>query len=492
LDNNLFEAEIEDPHFSTYVKHYGYDLSEYKFKLGTGSVYGLLQRALFDPILPVWLEDEAHDFNRTIKGSRNALNDAIDDEYTERGPDIQYNLPIYYIDLGDHGDIGIEYWILKERRGYLPITGYVDPKRPVLLTLNGQTHAELSVSIIKTNAALPFIAGRLIIHIDCDRLSPQAKRKLFTSSREDVRKNDIAIRIKDEIIKTLQNDERLEELNEEAKAMMLTSQNEKSEEVIRKEIGKFLSFQGYTVQETSSITINNDGITSNPPPVVNPPTNKPTKIIDLKDPPTYVKILSPEVINFYPSQRKYIRIETDAPSSYNQTGDMEKERFNVRISSTHLKYCGSSPLVNGRMRIILESTKEAPIGNTGKIVIEIFRSGFSALSDTKTYQIIEIPKSKPSDKKISVPPINFVEVNLNDENWQQRGWSQDVNANAYSSILDKNSLTIFFSTVFPQFYERKRKIENNKNSLEIFIQKYKTLIGVHSLLLEDKRKEVED
>jgi len=51
----------------TMVRHYGYDLSHYANPFGTNSVYGLLQRTLFDPVIPVWLDTRVHGYRRTIK-----------------------------------------------------------------------------------------------------------------------------------------------------------------------------------------------------------------------------------------------------------------------------------------------------------------------------------------------------------------------------------------------------------------------------------------
>ena len=152
----------------------------------------MLQRALFDPVIPILLDDKIHDYRRVIKGARNALNAATDEEVDERGPNIRYSLPEYNINLGEFGTIGLEYWVLDENlseKKYDPIIAYVDNKKINLFTLNGQTHAEFSVSLIKTEAGLPFLKNRLIVHVDCNNLNA-AKRNLFSSNREDIRKND--------------------------------------------------------------------------------------------------------------------------------------------------------------------------------------------------------------------------------------------------------------------------------------------------------------
>ena len=103
-----------DIEHGTIVRHFGYDLTSYTSSIGPRSLYGALQRVLFDPVAPIWFENQVHGWNRTIKGLRNALNGAVDqgDEFS-RGPEIDYHLPMFNVTLGDYGNIGIEYWVLK-------------------------------------------------------------------------------------------------------------------------------------------------------------------------------------------------------------------------------------------------------------------------------------------------------------------------------------------------------------------------------------------
>src|SRR5208337_74938 len=98
----------------TLVRHFGYDLSGYPSPLGPNSLYGSLNTTLFDPIMPVWLDDRVHDYRRVIKGSRNALNGAVDDGDDRTGPTLSHNVPIFSVSLGDFGRIGIEYWVLEQ------------------------------------------------------------------------------------------------------------------------------------------------------------------------------------------------------------------------------------------------------------------------------------------------------------------------------------------------------------------------------------------
>jgi len=108
------ELPIQQFENGTQVKHFGFDLSNYASPVGPNSLYGLLNRILFDPVLPVWLDSRLHNYRRVIKGSRNALNGAVDEGDEERrGPPLSHHVPIFYVSLGDFGRIGIEYWVLE-------------------------------------------------------------------------------------------------------------------------------------------------------------------------------------------------------------------------------------------------------------------------------------------------------------------------------------------------------------------------------------------
>jgi hypothetical protein len=94
---------------------------------------------------------------------------------------------MFNVDLGDYGSIGIEYWVLARleaaqgKKRTKPAENFVDATKPVVLTHNGQSQGEITGRIIKDakdGADLPFLQtqGRLVCHVNCDRLSPNAKQ----------------------------------------------------------------------------------------------------------------------------------------------------------------------------------------------------------------------------------------------------------------------------------------------------------------------------
>ncbi len=497
LDNRLFEADVPLEIFNegTLVRHYAYDLTNYGASFGPASMYGLLQRVLFDPVVPIYLEDKVHDFRRVIKGVRNALNGAID-EPEERGPAIRHSLPLFYVPIGEFGNIGIEYWVLEEVKGPKPIMAFVDNKRPILLTVNGQTHGEWSDNIIRNQLEIPFLRNRIIIHLDCNEISPIGKRNLFSSGREDTRKGEVSKLVEQELIKALDADDELKIINEEVKNLTLTKGDDETEKIIRGEIAKVLKIHGYsttsisTAGEIGQSTSVSDEILL---PIGKSHHNKISKKINIQDPPTFVNILANSPIEFYPEQRRYVRIETDAPTSYHNSEDFTKSKVNIILSGSDIKLAGSTSLKEGRMRIILDCMKTSSIGSIGDFIIEISRPGMISISNKISYKIVQRPESSPSKKSVSIPKMKFEPVNgPDDPNWELQEWPSGITMVASSSELS-TELILYYSTVFPPYANAKRQFEKSNPVLATsFDTRYRIWLAVHSLLLDEDKKKSEN
>jgi hypothetical protein len=228
----------------------------------------------------------------------------------------------------------------------------VDDKRPILFTLNGQTHAEFSSILISSMAELPFLRKRLVVHLDCNNLTPLAKRDLFASTREDIRKNYISKIILDEIVKSLKSDDELKLINEEARNSVV-SENAGTQHEIQLEIAKLLRFHGYstTIPSGGALSVMAPTQLTSTVPTRKKITIPVTKVIELHDPPTYLKILNQSPVEFYAGQRRYIRIETDAMSNYHDAEDIRNSKFNIIVNGEGITYSGTTPLKDGRMRI---------------------------------------------------------------------------------------------------------------------------------------------
>ena len=485
-------AGKDDLEMGTVVRHFGFDLSKYNAPLGPKSLYGVLQRVMFDPVAPVRLENRVSKYNRVIKGARNALNGAVDVDDDTKGPDLDYNLPMFNIPLGDHGDVAIEYWVLKNKTdengkiiGGSPSDVFVDSKKPIVLTHNGQNQGEVSAILISRDAGLPFLRNRLICHINCDRLSPAAKRQLFSSTREQSREGFVLTRIEQEIAILLKSDDELKRLNEEAKDQSLKERDESAEKQMRRQVAKLLHLAGATPAEAGSGAAKGTGHASFTP---RKPRPKPEPIA-VSEPPTYIRIVADdEPITFYAGQRRYIRVETDANSDYHDASDPKKSRINVAVGQD-LKVIGTSPLSGGRMRIGIECANTVVAKSQGSIRVELYRAGLSALGDEKAYEVVDAPKPKDRSQAGVFPDFKVIPVGCPDDpQWSlvnADSGSTDVAAHASGAMMDNGVLLIYYSEVFPRYSTERKKLELRSPALAAsFTKRYELWVAVHALLVQ--------
>ena len=130
-------------------------------------------------------------------------------------------------------------------------------------------------------------------------------------------------------------------------------------EPVRREVGRLLRLQGVDLEEPAAVAGTNGESPAGParPSRPRPPAPRPQPIIS-NEPATFIRIVWPadEEITFYPQQRRYVRIETDANSTYFDPNDPMSSRINIVRPESGLRYCGASPLRGGRMRAVRSGT----------------------------------------------------------------------------------------------------------------------------------------
>lgn len=495
FDQVVPAAEISEDKFAagTLVRHFGYDLSNYASPVGPNSVYGLLNQVLFDPVLPIWLDSEVHEYRRVIKGSRNALNGAVDEgDENRRGPTLDHNVPTFYVSLGDFGNVGFEYWVLERptRANKRPSAAFVNPSRPIVLTLNGQNHAELSANIVRKEAGFPFLWQRLIVHVDCDSLTPTAKRALFASSREAARRGVVLQLIHEELVRILKSDDELARLNNEAREQGRRERDQTAIQEMRREVARLLRLQGIEIGETTGIRAGGDRLTPDRPTRPRGPRPRPQPI-EVSEPPTYIRILwdEEESIGFFPGQRRYIRIETDANSSYYNPDSPGVSRINLIVQGS-VTLRGSTPLRGGRMRAILEVPDATTVGGTGMVRVELGRFGLTVLSDERRIVVNEAPPVRPGRQVLSLPPFETHPVAPDDERWTELNWPDDVAAVASSAVMENGTLVIYYSTAYPKFAGPLVRYEQRNQGLAVsFTTRYEVWLAAHSLLFYRDQEE---
>jgi len=476
--------------YGTMVRHFGYDLTNYPSPFGERSLYGAMNRLLFDPVAPIWFENKVDGWNRGIYGSRTRLNSGSDESEGGNALELDHRLPMTSVNMGDLGQIGVEYWLLPtpEKKNTIATAAYVDHHKPIILTVNGQNQSELSALLIRKDAELPYLRNRLICHIDCDGLSSLAKRALFSSTREQAKEGEILARIKQELIEILKSDDDLKRLNREAKDKSLADTDEEAKKRIRKEVARMLTLMGKTQVESSSSS--SEGVTKT--------TRgkgrgyRKVEPIETNEPPTFISILHDEdkAIRFFPGQRRWLRIETDATSHYFDPKNPKTSKINFIVGEV-LKIVGVTALKGGRMRFAVECPKETKIDSNGSIRVELYRTGQQALSDEVAYTVVEMPKQQDKKKSNSFPEFELIKVSgPEDTNWANISEdSVDVTMHASRATLDEGTLYIYYSAAYPKFEdEAKRWAGMDLQKAASFERRYEVWLAVHALLLQEQEE----
>jgi len=495
LEATIPAVELSESEFpaGTLVRHFGYDLTSYSSPVGPNSVYGLLNQVLFDPVIPIWLDSEVHRYRRVIKGSRNALNGAVDEgDENRRGPALDHNLPTFYVSLGDLDRVGFEYWVLERptKANKRPSAAFVNPSRPIVLTLNGQNHAELRISIVRKEAALPYLSQRLVAHIDCDSLTPAAKRSLFASSREDARRGLVLQMIRKELVRILKSDDELARLNNEAREQGMRERDETAIREMRREVARLLRLQGIAIDQAAGAQVGGEQQMSDRSSAPARPRRQ-LQPIEVQEPPTYVRIVwgRDEPIGFYPGQRRYIRIETDANSAYHNPDSPGASRINI-IAQDPVALKGSTALRGGRLRAILDVPESMKVGAKGLLRVELSRPGLTTLWDQREIAVHEKPPARPGRVQLTLPPFEINSVAPDDERWVELGWPDNVETVASSAELENGTLVIYYSSAYPRYVAHLAKYEQRNAALALsFTKRYEVWLATHSLLYYRDREE---
>lgn len=485
-------AAVDFPR-GTLAKHFGYDLSSYASSRGPRSVYGLLNQVLFDPVLPVWLDNRVHNYRRIIKGARNALNGAVDEgDEDRRGPNLAHKIPMFYVSLGESGRIGIEYWVLPAptATNKRPTESFVNPNKPIILTLNGQNQAELSHILIRKDAELPYLVQRIICHIDCNSLTAASLRALFVSNREDVRRGALLDQIKQELVRVLKSDDELLRLNTEARERGAQERDETSVLEARRAVARLLRLQGLNITDAVGGAIAPTPVGPDRPTHPRPPRPRPEPL-ELHDPPTYIRLVWDEArpLTFYPEQRRYLRIETDAPSNYHNANATTQSRINIIVSNGEVATRGSTPLQGGRMRAIFDCVLGARVGGEGMIRVELSRPGLPVLSDERPFGIAEAPPVRTDRREVALPPFDIRSIQPGSDKWLELGWPDEPSSIASGAELENGELIVYYNPAFPKYSAQYSTLERREPALaRSFRARYEIWLVVHSLLLHNQQQ----
>jgi hypothetical protein len=225
----------------TSVWHFGYTRGSWlKTPVGThqDTPAGRLGRLFFSYPLPFEIRGELARGDtatgiRTIKGAYYRL---LEDKEDDSGV-VEYRSgeksETLRVEGVDYGKFSIFVFVLRDRSH---VRNYVDKNRPIVITLNGQNHGEMTPKLL-VDANLPEISGSTIVEIRLDGLDEEALSNIISNSREYPKNSPFTRALAERVRQLLAEDESLLEIErrrQEYKA-------QQSSEDLNRKISRFLA-----------------------------------------------------------------------------------------------------------------------------------------------------------------------------------------------------------------------------------------------------------
>jgi hypothetical protein len=339
----------------TYIKMFNYYLPDPSI-VGFG-LWRELNRLLYAPALPLTLYEardyRGHSPTKLMLGNKMRI--TVDDR------DSVDQSSAFTAELGKFGKRNIEVIHFKEG---MRKSEFTTQDNAIFFTINGQTHATLGRSFLKTKAKLYYLADYLLVHIDCTDVEPNIREQTFMPDRERMRRNPISKEEEEILADELAKDEWLQQLNQFRREQQVIK-NPKDTEFLENVVSNLI--------KNNRSLINYLGLGGGVKDVKQP---GPKKIergkYEGKRFPTYLKILSYSKDKLYRKQipvNSYARLklETDAANDYFYR---ETENGELKMKPDIMK---SFHLWNGKITIKLMPPQSARVGQIQRITTELTR-----------------------------------------------------------------------------------------------------------------------
>lgn len=248
--------------YGTQITHIEYDLG---IKGPLLNQYKYYNAALYEPVVPYYLgsnrDIDKTPGRRTMIGVGGALKSRGAEDDTAKGTKVGYQNRAT-IDLGDDGEIKVHVWVI-DKEGVKPggntASAFVDADSAIVVTLNGQRQDSGKAEWIKRVCKYPHLYSRMIIEVEADFLSQDAKIRAFASTRERLR-GAMHERIFKELAELLIKDEELQRLQDTLREESLKDTASKASDKDLKKLARIIGkLGGRTAEVDVEIEVEADG-----------------------------------------------------------------------------------------------------------------------------------------------------------------------------------------------------------------------------------------
>lgn len=423
---HIHAALLQDFDPGKCVVHFNLGIERYAARMTqlTGSLWWLLQNALFDPILPIWAEDA----RTSILGGKDKERRTIAGNYTRLVDDRRDR-----IEHDDSVDVHIEhssgptvvkvnYWVVRSKDdggSSQPIDAYVDPYQPIAYTYFGQTHGTDERRFTSERLQLPYLAKFLILQIELDHLLPAARRELLSSTRDRLKRTHFFSEMRERICAALAEDDELIRLNEIRKEELLSRHSEKDRERMRQRFAQLMERLKPGVDATKGGRGESEG-GRQPSGSRN---REPLEPLPTQDEPTFICIANTKKpIPVRLDRQALIRLESDAPDGY-LTSRIHAKMTMACHPAEVLVLESKSDFHGGRARLTIRPGEGAK-AQEGTISVFLFTHNDRALWDEKAFRL-EPPPEHPTAGEKSKTRVKVPEpIPVYKSEWPSFGWDE--------------------------------------------------------------------
>jgi hypothetical protein len=470
-----FDAGTQATHFDMDIQKYAQRMTQL-----TGSLWWLLQNALFDPVIPIWAEEarpselkDKKQERRVIVGNYTRLTDGkrprgaeesageelakkpsdtkrtrgdqeAFDEGTKKSakgkharasnedggdepakrPKVEYGDALQ-VDLEDGaGQVTVNYWVLADKEdspNETPIASYVDPYHPVAYTLFGQLHGTDDRRLVAERLQLPNLAKSLVVQVELDNLKPSARREILSTTRDRLKLVPFFELLRERVCGAMMEDEDLARLDQARKERLLAHHTDKDREKIRQRFAKLMEKHLRTGADATA-TGGGEKPGGRPPAPSGP--RQPLPPLETKEEPTFIRIGNTQKpLRVRLDRSALLRIESDAPDGY--LASRVHARLHLASEPEGLVHMDSrSDFRGGRARMTVKPGATAKAGDKGALRVFLLTPKGETFTSQVNY-LIEAAEEKPTagdeDKaKVQVPDP----VPVTKEHWPDYGWTE--------------------------------------------------------------------
>jgi hypothetical protein len=196
----------------TSIWHFGYNRGGWIKRIAgpeQSNPWGRLTRLFFSYPLPfeirgIFARTDTETGRRTVKAAFYRIADQAADPNTVEYKSGEKSERLT-VEGQNYGEFSVYVFVFKDSGA---LANYLDPRHPVILTLNGQNHGEMTRTII-ANANLPELASSSVVEIRLDGLEQEALGEIISNSREAPKNTAFTRALRDLLANLLQNDEGL-------------------------------------------------------------------------------------------------------------------------------------------------------------------------------------------------------------------------------------------------------------------------------------------